>query len=322
MKPALLVATKGWDVESWARRIRHLLPEHPILCTERSGVYAGPEAGLAEVAYILAWKPRQDVIDRLLGLQVIFSLGAGVDHIFALPRLPDVPLVRTVDPDLTARMMEYVVWQALHHLRRGHAYALQQSEHLWRDLPQPAARHVTVGIMGLGVLGRSAAEALIHLGFKVRAWTRQPKQAPDIELFHGPDGMDPFLAGVDILVALLPLTPATTGLINLALLKKLRREGPLGGPFFINAGRGRSHVEADIVEALRDGTLAGASLDVFETEPLDVESPLWDLPNVVITPHVAAVSDPEALAGQIAEQIRRFERGEPLRNLVDPRCGY
>jgi glyoxylate/hydroxypyruvate reductase A len=176
--------------------------------------------------------------------------------------------------------------------------------------------------MGLGVLGRSAAEALIHLGFKVRAWTRQPKQAPDIELFHGPDGMDPFLAGVDILVALLPLTPATTGLINLALLKKLRREGPLGGPFFINAGRGRSHVEADIVEALRDVTLAGASLDVFETEPLDGESPLWDLPNVVITPHVAAVSDPEALAGQIAEQIRRFERGEPLRNLVDPRCGY
>lgn len=322
MKPAVLVATKGWDVEGWARRIRHLLPDRPVLGTERSGVYAGPEEDLRDVAYILAWKPRQDVVERLPSLRVIVSLGAGVDHVFALPRLPDVPIVRIVDPDLTARMTEYVVWQVLHHLRRGHAYARQQSEHVWRDLPQPAARHVAIGLMGIGVLGRSAAETLIHLGFPVRAWTRNLKEIPGVEVFHGPDGLDAFLAGVDILVALLPLTAATAGLIDLAVLRKLRREGPLGGPVFINAGRGRSHVEADIVAALRGGTLAGASLDVFETEPLPAESPLWDLPNVVITPHVAAASDPEALTAQIAEQILRFERGEPLRNLVDSRHGY
>lgn len=322
MKPAVLVATKGWDVEGWAHRIRRLLPDRPVLGTERSGVYSGPEEDLRDVAYILAWKPRQDVIERLPSLRVIVSLGAGVNHVFALPRLPDVPIVRIVDPDLTARMTEYVVWQVLHHLRRGHAYARQQSEHVWRDLPQPAARHVAIGLMGIGVLGRSAAEALIRLGFPVRAWTRNPKDIPDVEVFHGPDGLDAFLAGVDILVALLPLTAATAGLIDLAILRKLRSEGPLGGPVFINAGRGRSHVEADIVAALRGGTLAGASLDVFETEPLPAESPLWDLPNVVITPHVAAASDPEALTVQIAEQILRFERGEPLRNLVDSRHGY
>src|SRR5688500_7286077 len=138
MKPALLVATKGCDVERWANRVRPLLPEHPVLLTERSGVYTGSDAALADVHYILAWKPLQETIDRLPKLRVIFSLGAGVDHVFALPRLPDVPIARIVDRDLTGRMTEYVVWQTLHHLRRGPAYSGLQREHVWRDLDQPA----------------------------------------------------------------------------------------------------------------------------------------------------------------------------------------
>jgi glyoxylate/hydroxypyruvate reductase A len=322
MKPALLVATKGWDVESWAAHIRPLLPDHRVLCTERSGVYTGPPDQLADVHYILAWKPLQETLDRLPSLRVIFSLGAGVDHIFALPRLPDVPITRIVDPDLTGRMTEYVVWQVLHHLRRGTAYAAQQRRHLWHYLPQPAARHLTVGMMGLGVMGTAAAEVLIRLGFTVIGWTRSPKSGAGMEMFHGSAGLDAFLARTNILVALLPLTPATTGLINLPLMRKLRRNGPLGGAVLINAGRGKSHVEADIVEALRDGTLAGASLDVFETEPLGPDSPLWTFENVVITPHVAAVSNPEALAVQIADQIRAFERGEALKYRVEPGRGY
>ena len=142
------------------------------------------------------------------------------------------------------------------------------------------------------------------------------------ESFAGADGLDAFLAGTDILVSLLPLTPETRQIVDLKLLKKLRRTGPLGGPVFINAGRGGTHVEADIMTALRDGTLAGASLDVFEQEPLPPESPLWDFDTVTITPHVAAVSDPVALARQIAEQIEAFERGEPLSNCVDRKRGY
>jgi len=322
MKPALLVATKGWDVESWARRIRPLLPDRPILCTDRAGIYHGADADLAEIHYILAWKPLQETLDRLPSLRVIFSLGAGVDHIFALTRLPDVPIVRIVDPDLTARMTEYVVWQVLHHQRLGPAYSAHQRERVWRDIDPPAAHQVSVGIMGLGVMGGSAARILVRLGFKVRSWTRSPKRMAGVESFHGAERFDAFLAGTDILVALLPLTPDTRGLIDLPLLRKLRRDGPLGGPILINAGRGGSHVEADIVAALRDGTLAGASLDVFQTEPLPADSPLWDLGNVVITPHVAAVSDPVALAGQIAGQIEAFERGEKLKNRVDPRRGY
>jgi glyoxylate/hydroxypyruvate reductase A len=171
-------------------------------------------------------------------------------------------------------------------------------------------------------MGSAAAEILLLLGFRLRGWTRTPKAASGVEMFSGPEGLDPFLAGTDVLVSLLPLTAETRGLVDGALLKKLSRSGPLGGPIFINAGRGGTHVEADLAEAMKDGTLAGASLDVFHQEPLAADSPLWDFDDLIITPHVAAVSDPPALAAQIAEQINAYERGEPLRNRVDPGRGY
>jgi glyoxylate/hydroxypyruvate reductase A len=220
-------------------------------------------------------------------------------------------------------MTEYVVWQVLDHVRLGSLYRRQQQRHVWDEpLFHPSAHDVSVGIMGLGVMGASAAEALLRLGFPVRGWSRTPKMLAGIETFSGADGLAPFLAGTDILVAVLPLTPETRGFIDMTLLKGLKRGGALGGPVLINGGRGGSQVEADIATALRAGTLAAASLDVFEEEPLPPGSPLWDLPNVTITPHVAAVSDPDALATQIVRQIEAFERGEPLRNRVDPGRGY
>jgi glyoxylate/hydroxypyruvate reductase A len=322
MKPALLVVTTQWDPEPWAARMRALLPGRTVRCTDRNALYHGPDLELAEVEYVLAWRPRQETLDRLPKLKILFSLGAGVDPIMALPRLPDVPVVRIVDPDLTSRMTEYVVWQVLHHQRRGAEYARLQRQRRWEEVDQPVARDVTVGIMGLGVMGQSAARALVGLGFDVRGWTRTEKGLPGVRCFHGRDGLDAFLAGTDILVSLLPLTPDTAGLIDMGMLRKLRRDGRLGGPILVNAGRGGSQVESDIIEALRDGTLKAASLDVFQVEPLPESSPLWALDNVVITPHVAAISDPASLAQQIAGQIQAFERGEPLRNCVDRRRGY
>jgi glyoxylate/hydroxypyruvate reductase A len=298
------------------------LPTHEILNTDRDGLFAGPDSELAYVGYLLAWRLRQQTLDRLPSLQAVFSLGAGVDHIFALKNLPDVPMARIVDPDLTRRMTDYVVWQVLDHFRRGPTYRRQQANRIWHELEQPATHQVTVGILGLGSLGRDAAEVLRRIGFRIRGWSRSEKTIAGVECFHGSDGLEPFLAGVDILVALLPLTPETRGLIDAKLLRKLRRDGLLGGPVLINAGRGGSQVESDIAEALRDGTLVGATLDVFESEPLAPESPLWDLPNLTITPHFASASDPEALCEQIADQIRAFERGEPLKNRVDPERGY
>jgi glyoxylate/hydroxypyruvate reductase len=325
MKPSILVATKGsgsWDPERWAERIQPLLPGRTILTTSGKGIYQGSEAPLRDVHYVLVWKPKQETLDRLPALRAIFSLGAGVDHIFALPRLPDVPIARIVDRDLTMRMTEYVVWQVLDHLRRGPAYRRLQRESRWHEFEQPAARHVTVGLMGLGVMGVDAAEVLLRLGFQVRGWSRTRKQIPGVETFASTSGLGEFLSGTDILVSLLPLTPETRNFIDLRMLRKLRRSGALGGPVFINAGRGGSHVEADIVRALQDGTLIGAALDVFQAEPLPADSPLWSFNNLTVTPHVAAVSAPEALARQIAEQIEAFERGEPLRNCVERERGY
>ena len=318
----ILVAVTGWEAGPWVRRLKELAPNRQILETGIDGIFAGNPGDLKDVRYVLAWKPRAELLASLTNLQVLFSLGAGVDHILELPALPDVPIARIVDPDLTARMSEYVTWQVLHHHRQGFAHARLQAKHHWQELRQPAASEVTVGIMGLGVLGRDVAEVLSRLGFRVIGWSRSEKTNDGLAAYHGKTGLDVFLGQSDILVSLLPLTPATTGLINRSLLSRLKRDGPLGGPMLINAGRGGSQVDADIATALADGTLAGASLDVFEDEPLPPDSPLWGLENLVITPHVAAVSSPRALARNIIDQITAFEASKPLQNLVDPARGY
>jgi glyoxylate/hydroxypyruvate reductase A len=204
----------------------------------------------------------------------------------------------------------------MHH-RRQRTYDALQARHEWRELRQPAASDVRVGVMGLGILGRDAAGALSRLGFKVAGWSRRPVPASDIETFTGPEELDAFLARTDILVCLLPLTPETRGILSRPLFAKLARDGALGGPIVINAGRGGLQVEADIIAAINEGALKGASLDVFETEPLDPTSRLWALPNVVITPHVAAASTPAAIVPQILAQIDAYEGGAPLENVVD-----
>jgi len=322
MSGTILVVARGWNIEPWVSRLAAALPGHRILAGDKEGEYPGPDSELAEVDYLLAWKPSAAILGRLPNLKLVSSFGAGVDHLFASGALPDVAIVRIVDPDLTARMSEYVAWQCLHHLRRGFEYNRQQTARIWGDLPQPAAREVTVGIMGLGILGADATGVLRRLGFDVRGWSRTPKALDGVKCFAGEGGLAAFLSGTDILVVLVPLTKDTRGLVDRALLGKLRRDGVLGGPVLINAARGGVHVEADLIAVLADGTLLGASLDVFEKEPLPPESPLWGYENLVITPHVAAVSDPVALSGQLAAQIRAFERGEPLRNRVDRSRGY
>ncbi|MEA3023715.1 MAG: glyoxylate/hydroxypyruvate reductase, partial [Alphaproteobacteria bacterium] len=163
---------------------------------------------------------------------------------------------------------------------------------------------------------------LVRLGFRVAGWSRMPRALPGVETFHGAAGLDAFLGRTEILVCLLPHTPATAGLINLALLRKLKRDGALGGAYLINAGRGRLQVDADILAALGEGALAGATLDVFPTEPLPGESPLWSHPGVTITPHNSAASVPEEVVAYIVNQIRRHEAGQPLDNVIDRQRGY
>ena len=314
-KKSILLATGPWDPRPWAAAIRAADPERPL--------FVWPEVpNPAAVAYALVWNPTDEVFSTLPSLEAVFSLGAGVDHLMGLKEPASVPVVRVVNPDLTQRMTEWVVLQVLIHHRQQKAYERQQAERIWQELKQPAAADIRVGIMGLGVLGRDAAAALQRLGFQIAGWSRRPAIIPGIACFHGREMLDSFLARTDILVCLLPLTPDTRNILSMPLFHKLARGGAPGGPVVINAGRGGLQVEADIVSALERGVLGGASLDVFENEPLDPQSPLWAHPNVVITPHAAAASAPEAIIPEILRQISDFEMGKPLANVVDRQASY
>jgi len=311
----LLIALT-WDPQPWVERFRKYLPDRDI-------VVLGENFDKSSIRYVATWGPKPGSLSGLAKLEAIFSLGAGVDHLMGYPDLPDVPIVRVAQDDLTHRMSEYVVMHCLMHLRDQRKHDEDQRARRWEpDRAPPIAGDVRVGIMGVGVLGQDAAKKLKVMGFDVAGWSRTPKNIEGLQVYSGGEGLTEFLARTDILVSLIPLTPETRGILNRKLFEKLARDGRLGGPILINAGRGKLQVEEDILACLDDGTLKAATLDVFEVEPLPQDSPLWTHPRVTISPHDAATSEPEATARYIADQIRRHEAGEPFRNVVDRVQGY
>jgi len=319
-KGTLVLSIQGgadnWSPQRWVERFNSVGNGRKIvLLPDR---ISDPD----DVHFAAVWKPPAGVLAAFRNLRVIFNLGAGVDALMADPTLPMVPVVRVAVDDLTGRMTEYVVLHVLMHHRQQLELRDNQSRRLWQPKAQWAAGAVTVGVMGLGTLGRDAAEVLRRIGFRVIGWSNSDKRIDGVECFCGRDGLAPFLARTHILVCLLPLTAQTRHILDRKLFEKLARNSPLGAPVLINAGRGGLQVEADIVSCLDDGTLLAATLDVFETEPLPATSPLWTHPRVVITPHNAADTDPDAISAYVAEQITRFEAGEPLRNVVDIARGY
>ncbi|MBX6321023.1 MAG: glyoxylate/hydroxypyruvate reductase A [Rhodospirillaceae bacterium] len=299
------------DPEPWRAAFARLAPDIFFR--------AWPEPGPPEeVEYILAWKPPAEALAGHPNLRVLFWLGAGIDWLLDhRDRLPAVPVVRLVDDALTACMTEYVVLHVLRHHRRQPELERQQSQALWRPLPQTVPWKRSVGIMGLGVLGTDAARKLRALRFRLAGWSRTPKALPGVECFHGADGLVPFLARTEILVCLLPLTPETRGIINARTLSALPR-----GATLINAARGGHVVEADLLAALDTGHITHATLDVFEPEPLPPGHPFWRHPRVTVTPHVASLTDPEVSLPVIVDNIRRHQRGEPMLNQVDLDRGY
>lgn len=312
---ALLIHLSDVDESRWAEGLRAALPGYRVLL--RSEDYA-PE----DIHYVFAWKPQPDAFEGLANLKAIFSLGAGVDALLAHPALPDVPIVRFVDDELTQCMSDYIIAQVMMHQRLFTRYAAHQKARVWSQLYPPAASEITVGIMGLGVLGQDAAQKLKVIGFDVAGWSRSAKTIAGVTTFAGEETLDAFLAGTDILACLLPLTPETRGILNYETFKKLRRGKLIGGPVLINAARGGHQKEADIVRALGDGTLAAASLDVFEVEPLPKDSPLWGIDTCFITPHIAAISNERSGVTYFANMLKSHAAGEPLRNVVDRAKGY
>jgi glyoxylate/hydroxypyruvate reductase len=314
---ALLYLIPTWPTDIWTEAMRRQAPDIDIR------VWPDNMGRLADISYAVAWLPPANVLRSLPNLEVIFSLGAGVDAILKDPTLPeDVPIARVNDPDLTMRMTEYVVLHVLMHHRQQRRLDANQQNKVWDSFPTHAASALTVGIMGLGVMGTDSARKLALLGFKVVGWSRSPKVIPGVECFAGQEEFDSFLKRTDILVCLLPHTPETTGIINHDTIAKLSRNGPFGAPIVINAGRGKQQVESDILAALDSGALHAATLDVFETEPLPQHSRFWNHPKVTLTPHAAADSDPATITAYVLSQIRRHQAGLPVENLVDRRRGY
>jgi glyoxylate/hydroxypyruvate reductase A len=312
---SLLVAVT-WETQPWVERFKRHLPDRDI-------AVLGEDFDRSAIRYVATWGPKPGSLSNLPNLEALFSLGAGVDHLMSYPDLPDVPIVRVAQDDLTHRMSEYMVLHCLMYLRDQRRFDEDQKAKRWMpDRAPPIAGEVRVGIMGFGVLGQDAARKLKMMGFDVAGWSRTPKNVEDFQVYAGEEGLTPFLNRTDILISLMPLTPDTQGILNRSLFEKLARDGKLGGPILINAGRGKLQVETDILSCLDDGTLMAATLDVFETEPLPEDSPLWTHPCVTITPHNSATSEPEATARYITQQIRRHEAGEAFENVVDRARGY
>ena len=308
----LLFVSQIDDPESWVVEITDRRPDLPVRIWPDTG-------DPAAVLYALAWRPPPGALTRLPNLKAIFSLGAGVDGLADTPDAlpPGVPIVRMVESGLSAGMAEYIVWQVLDWHRHGRVYRSQQADRAWVRHAPLLADERRVGILGLGVLGSNAARMLGAVGFRVAGWSRTEKHLDGVVSFYGAEGLTQIAARSDILVNLLPLTSDTRGLINARLIAQMP-----AGAVLINAARGAHVVDADVLAALDQGHLAGATLDVFADEPLAADHPFWAHPKITVTPHIAAITLARTGAAAVVDQINRLERGEPLRHVVDPARGY
>lgn len=307
---SILVLPTSRIVEAQLAALRRLAPAERI--------DTDPDrADAPAVEVVFAFKLPPDLPARFPNLRFIACAGAGVDDLRMedLPR--GVPVTRSTDPAQAVRMAQYVALCVLRWHRDLSRYEAQQRTRTWsRHVPEPE-RAWTVGLMGLGALGGAVADALLALGYPVRAWTRTPHGRPGVECFAGDDALTPFLAGTRVLACLLPLTPHTRGLLAAPLFARLPR-----GACVINAARGALLDEDDLLAALASGRLAAAALDVYAREPLPTDSPLWTDGRILATPHIAAIPDPDTAARQLLDNLARARRGEPLANVVDRERGY
>lgn len=298
-------------VPSWVENMTALLPEFSV-----EPYYAPPEP--ERVSYVIGWRPDARWINQFPNLKAVVSIGSGVDHIDHLNELrPDIPVIRTVSPDLVQRMKEFALLCVLAWHRQLPKMLKNGPQAEWHRYSAETADFVRVGIMGFGSMGKAAAAALRDVGYQVSVWASSPRADTGYDYYHGTAQLDQFADGLDVLICMLPLTKATADILNDALLRQVRSGGCL-----INLGRGGHLVEADLLRLLGENHLSAAFLDPFRTEPLPPDSPLWTTPNVYVTCHSAAYISPEAGPRIIAENIRRFESGAPVEPLYNRDLGY
>ncbi|WP_343593493.1 glyoxylate/hydroxypyruvate reductase A [Paracidovorax wautersii] len=294
--------------EPWVAGLRAALPGAHVSVWQPGD----PQADFAVV-----WAPPQPFLDEQPGLKVLFNIGAGVDALLRLRLPPGAQVVRLDDAGMSVQMAEYVCHAVIRHFRELDAYEADMRGGRWGYRKPRLRSEFTVGVMGLGVLGERVARALAHFEFPVLGWSRSPKSVPGVRAFEGAGQFDDFLAASRVLVNLLPLTPATENLLNRATLSRLP-----AGAYLINVARGAHVVEEDLLALVDSGHLAGATLDVFRTEPLPAGHPFWNHPRIVATPHTSARTLRDESIAQIAGKIAALQRGEPLAGVVDRERGY
>jgi glyoxylate/hydroxypyruvate reductase A len=263
------------------------------------------------------WAPPENIAATFPNLELVFSVGAGVDQ-FDFSQLPaHVPLVRMLEPGIAESMVEYVTMAVLALHRDLLHFIAQQREQTWREIRITPAAKRRVGVMGLGLLGQAVLERLKLFGFPLAGWNRSPRTIQGVSCYAGDQALPAFLAQTDILVCLLPLTSETRGILNTSLFERLPR-----GAQLVNVGRGGHLVEADFIEALERGLLSAAVLDVAEHEPLPAGHPFWSHPRILLTPHIASMTTPETAVEFVLDTIGRHRRGETLPGRVDRERGY
>lgn len=272
----------------------------------------------AAIRYLVTWEVPDDMASRFPNLDVVFSVGAGVDQFDLATLLPGVELVRMIEPGITQGMVEYVTMAVLALHRNLPTYLAQQRAALWQPeaLLRPAAQR-PVGVLGLGVLGQAVLQALGPFGFPLAGWSRSPRRLPGIATFAGAEELPAFLARTEILICLLPLTDETQGMLATPLFAQLPK-----GAMLINVGRGGHLVANDLIAALDTGQLTAAVLDVCEPEPPAPDHPFWWHPGITLTPHIASMTQPDTAAAIVLENIRRHHAGAMMKGAISRDRGY
>jgi glyoxylate/hydroxypyruvate reductase A len=307
---ALLYMADPVRGDTWRRVLAERAPE--------LDVRFWPDVGNpAEIRWLVAWEAPEDPLATFPAIEIVFSVGAGVDQ-FDLTRIPpQVSVVRMIEPGIAEGMIEYAVMAVLALHRDLPAYIDQQHRRRWQPILARPAIERRVGVMGLGRLGQAVLERLAPFGFPLAGWNRSPRDLPRVESFAGAASLPGFLARTDLLVCLLPLTDETRGMLDRRLFAGLPK-----GAALVNVGRGGHLVADDLLAALDDGTLSAVVLDVTEPEPLPADHPFWNHPRILLTPHVASQTRPETAALAVLDNLRRHAAGEPLIGLVDRARGY
>jgi len=294
--------------DPWVQGLQSALPQARV---------SAWSPGAAQADWAIVWTPPQQFIDEQPGLQALFNIGAGVDALLKLQLPPGLKVVRLDDAGMSVQMAEYVCHAVIRHFRELDGYDADAQAGKWSYRKPRSRSDFPVGVMGLGVLGQRVARALKVFDFPVNGYSRSPKQLDGVRCYAGPEALPAFLQASRVLVNLMPLTPETENILNHTTLSQLQKGG-----YVINVARGSHLVDEDLLSLIDNGHLAGATLDVFRTEPLPAAHPFWQHPKISVTPHTSARTLREESIAQISGKILALQRGEPINGVVDPGRGY